>query len=62
MALHFLHKDPELSLYSFVGFMGLGRAAEWFAGHSDFLASTSYTLASIAAAVTIYYKIKNKGK
>jgi hypothetical protein len=57
-----LHQDPEIALSSMVGFMAAGRIVEWFSGHSDLLAAVSYVLASVAALVTIYYKIKNKGK
>jgi hypothetical protein len=57
-----LHQDPEIAMSSLVGFMIAGKAMEWFSGHSDFFAACSYVLAGIAAVVTIYYKIKNKGK
>ena len=57
-----LHQDPEIAMSSVIGFMAVGRIVEWFSGHSEFLAACSYMLASVAAVVTIYYKIKNKGQ
>jgi hypothetical protein len=57
-----LHQDPEIGMASAVGFLVVGKAMEWFAGHADLFAAISYSLASLAAIITIYYKIKNKGK
>jgi uncharacterized membrane protein YuzA (DUF378 family) len=58
----YLHQDPEIGMASFIGFVTVGKLVEWFAGNTNTFASISYVLASLAALVTIYYKIKNKGK
>lgn len=58
------HNDPEVSLASAVFFVAIGKAlttvGTWVGAHADTFAGISYILASIAAGMTIYYKIRNK--
>lgn len=62
MSLYNFHQDPETALASAIGFVAVGKLVEWISGHSQFFAGISYLLASVAAVVTIYYKIKQHGK
>jgi hypothetical protein len=57
-----LHQDPEIALASAVGFVAVGKLVEWIAGHAEFFAGISYILASAAALITIYYKIREHHK
>ena len=57
-----LHQDPEVALASVVGFVAIGKLVAWLGYHAEVFAAISYLLGAGAALVTIYYKIKNKGK
>lgn len=53
------HNDPQVAFASAVGFVSIGKVLEWL-GHfistnADLFAGCSYILASVAAAMTIYY-------
>jgi hypothetical protein len=52
----------EISLAITAIGLGAARLMEWLTHAEPALAAISYIAAALAAIITIYYKIKNKGK
>jgi hypothetical protein len=52
----------EMGAAGVLGFLGFGHFAKTLADAEPWLASLSYIAALIVACVTIFYKVRNRGK
>jgi hypothetical protein len=57
-----VHTHTEVTLATVAISLGLAKLMELIVHAEPILAAVSYLVAAAAGVVTIYYKIKNKGK